>query len=62
MLMLDDKLGRTFEQLSEEELQQMNAGGGWTVSTVTSPSSAPCLISGGISLSVTAAVSYFVTR
>ena len=60
--MLDDKLGRTFEQLSEEELQQMNAGAGWTVSTTLSPSSAPCIISGGISLSVTAAVSYFVTR
>ncbi|RCW16539.1 hypothetical protein CAC02_07950 [Streptococcus gallolyticus] len=60
--MLDNKLGRTFEQLSEEELQQINAGAGWTVTVATSPSSAPCLISGGVSLSVTAAVSYFVTR
>ena len=58
--MLDDKLGRTFEQLSENELQQMNAGGAvWTFLT---PSSAPCAIGGGISLSVTAAISYLVTK
>ncbi|MDU1701221.1 MAG: hypothetical protein E6849_02575 [Streptococcus mitis] len=60
--MLDDKLGRTFEQLSEEELQQMNAGAAWTASPTLTLSSAPCLVSGGISLSVSTAVSYFVTR
>ena len=46
--MLDDKLGRTFEQLSEEELQQMNAGVAWTASPTLTLSSAPCLVSGGI--------------
>ena len=60
--MLDNKLGKTFEELAEDELNQINAGGiSPTIATPT-PSSVPCSISASVTLSLSAAVSYYATR